>query len=64
MEEYKPPHQGKPYARVAERAYEDLIGAGYCSGREDDTNIERIRAAIAECVKQTPKPRKRKDRTP
>jgi hypothetical protein len=47
---YIPPFQGKPYAQDAEKVYHKLIGAGCCSGRQDDLNIETIREAIESAV--------------
>lgn len=35
-----------PCKREAENLYHSLIGASYCSGREDDLNIEKIRRAL------------------
>ena len=43
---YKPPYAGQPYAQAAIDVYHDLVGCGHCSGREDDRNIEKIRATI------------------
>lgn len=49
-EKYMPPYQGKRFAGKAKNVYDSLKGVGYCSGREDDSNIELIRIAINEAA--------------
>ncbi len=50
MSEYKPVYQNKIFCKEAKECYYSLVGAGCCSGREDDANIEVIRQTIAGAV--------------